>query len=305
MSKQLKIDIQQEVTNQIIELLDKVNIKDYQPPFGQLSSLGLPRNPITENSYQGINILSLWMHQQAKNYTSNEWATYKQWKSIDASVRKGEKSSKIIFYKTLIKSEENNNAEQEEVKIPMLRVYNVFNADQIDGYRADEEAKEPVKDNVKSIEPIDLFCKETGAIVKHDGCRAYYDTNQDYINMPMKTLFQDTIQANATDNYYATLLHELTHWTGAKHRLDRFDKDITDNNTVKEKYAFEELVAELGSAFLCAQHGITQIQPVHHAIYVKSWLTSLKENKSYIFKASAQASKAVKYLSNKHSVKHT
>lgn len=301
MSKYTKIDIQQEVTNQIIELLDKVNIEDYQPPFGQLSSLGLPKNPITKNSYQGINILSLWMHQQTKSYTSNEWATFKQWKDIDANVKKGEKSSKIIFYKTLIKSEENNSVEMEEVKIPMLKVYNVFNADQIEGYTSEKDIVELMTNDVKCIDTVDLFCEETGAIVKHGGSRAYYDTVQDFINMPVKTLFQNTSQADATENYYATLLHELTHWTGAEHRLDRFQEEICDN-LVKEKYAFEELVAELGSAFLCAQHGITQIQPEHHAIYIKSWLKSLKENKSYIFKASAKASKAVKYLNDKNSI---
>ncbi len=299
MSKSSKKDIQQEITDQIIDLLDKVSIENYQPPFGQLSSLGLPINPITENPYQGINILSLWLHQQAKGYTSNEWATFKQWDAIDASVKKGEKSSKIIFYKTLIKSEENSNSEIEELKIPMLKVYNVFNANQIEGYKP--EIEEVQIDKVKPLKAIDLLCKETQAVVKHGGCQAYYDMVNDYINMPMKTLFQDTCQANATDNYYATLLHELTHWTGAKHRLNRFGEE-NKNDDIKEKYAFEELVAELGSAFLCAQHGITQIQPEHHAIYIKSWLKSLKENKTYIFKASAQASRAVKYLNDKEPV---
>jgi antirestriction protein ArdC len=297
MPQHSKTDIQQEITNQIIDLLDQVSIENYQPPFSQLSSLGLPKNPITENSYQGINILSLWLHQQAKGYTSNEWATFKQWDMIDAKVRKGVKSSKIIFYKTLIKSVENDSSEDEELKIPMLKVYNVFNADQIDGYESNIGKIDSASDKVKEIKAIDLFCKETGAIVKHDGHQAYYDIGRDYINMPIKSLFQDTSQADATDNYYATLLHELTHWTGAKHRLDRFDRGGT-NSTAKEKYAFEELVAELGSAFLCAQHRITQIQPEHHAIYIKSWLKSLKENKSYIFKASARASKAINYLND-------
>ncbi|WP_406684320.1 zincin-like metallopeptidase domain-containing protein [Seonamhaeicola sp. MEBiC1930] len=294
MSKQF--DIQQTITNQIIDLLESVNIEDYHPPFGGLSSLGLPKNPITKHVYNGINILNLWLYQQAKNYSSNEWATFKQWKEVDASVKKGEKSSKIIFYKTLTKSEETENAELEEIKIPMLKVYNVFNANQVEGYKSDIENDAPIQSKVKNIENIDLFCKETKAIIKHSGHQAYYSTRQDYINMPERPLFQNTPQANATENYYATLLHELTHWTGAKHRLNRFDLKDISNNTGKENYAFEELVAELGSAFLCAQHGITQIHPEHHTIYIKSWLKSLKNNKAYIFKASAKASKAVDFL---------
>jgi len=297
MSKHFKkTDIQQEVTDQIVTLLDQVNLEDYQPPFAGLSSLGLPINPITKKTYQGINILSLWSYQQSKGFTSNQWATFKQWQNVDAKVRKGEKASRIIFYKTLIKSEENENAETEDVKIPMLKVYNVFNANQVEGYTNDEENSELKTDNVNRIKSVDLFCKKTGAIINHSGNQAYYDMLLDSINIPETSLFQDTPLADATENYYSTLLHELTHWTGAKHRLDRFNAKVIENSTAKEEYAFEELVAELGAAFLCAQHGITQTQPKHHAIYIKSWLKSLKENKTYIFKASAKAAKAIEYL---------
>jgi len=291
-----KTDIQQEITDQIITLLDKVNLKDYEPPFAGLSSLGLPTNPVTNKTYQGINILSLWSHQQSKGYTSNQWATFKQWKNIDAKIHKGEKASRIIFYKTLIKSEENENDQTKDIKIPMLKVYNVFNANQVDGYTDSEENTKPTVNQVKPLESVDQFCRQTKALITHSGNRAFYNVNQDFINMPEKSLFQDTSFAGATENYYSTLLHELTHWTGAKHRLDRFKKDSTENNTKEEKYAFEELVAELGSAFLCAQHSITQTQPEHHAIYIKSWLKALKQNKTYIFKASAKASKAIEYL---------
>ena len=287
-----KTDIQQEVTNQIINLLEQVDLKDYHPPFASLSSLGLPTNPVTDKAYQGINILSLWSHQQRKSFSSNRWATFKQWKDYCAQVRKGEKSSQIIFYKTLIK-EEGEGAEKQDVKIPMLKTYHVFNADQVEGYIPEIEPLKDKIDQVKRIESVDLFCKQTGAIIKHQGDGAYYNPLQDYIAIPETVHFQNTPLADATENYYSTLLHELTHWTGSKQRLDR--KNDTQN-TAKENYAFEELVAELGAAFLCAQHQITQTQPKHHAIYIKSWLKALKDNKAYIFKASAQANKAVDYL---------
>ncbi len=292
-----KLDIHQEVTNQIISLLDKVNLEDYEPPFAELASQGLPINPTTEHQYQGINILSLWFNQQSKHFTSNEWATFKQWKHKGANIRKGEKGSRIIFYKTLIKSEENAKGEKEELKIPMLRTYIVFNANQVDGYEHTQEELTPTNDKVERIKLVDEFCKNTGAVIKHGENRAYYKYGADFINMPQTYSFLDTSQAGATENYYATLLHELTHWTGAKHRLDRnMDKE-------REKYAFEELIAELGAAFLCAQHGITQTQPEHHAMYIKSWLKALKDDKTHIFKAAAKATQASEYL-NKFQLNH-
>lgn len=295
MSRQfLKTDIQQEVTDQIIDLLEQVDLKDYHPPFASLSSLGLPINPVIDKTYQGINILNLWSHQQRKNFSSNQWATFKQWKDHGAKVKKGEKSSRIIFYKTLIK-EEGEGVDKQDVKIPMLKVYNVFNADQVEGYVPEVDPSQDKIDHVKRIESIDVFCKQTNATIKHQGYQAYYSPMEDCISIPETVHFQDTPLADATENYYSTLLHELTHWTGSKHRLDR--KNDTESST-KENYAFEELVAELGAAFLCAQHQITQTQPEHHAIYIKSWLKALKNNKAYIFKASAQAAKAVEYLNN-------
>lgn len=293
--KTSKTDIQQEVTDQIINLLDQVKIEDYQPPFAGLSSLGLPLNPVTNKRYQGINILSLWTHQQSRSFSSNQWATFKQWRNMDATVRKGEKASRIIFYKTLIK-EEDNKPGNDTVKIPMLKVYNVFNADQVENYSHEPESKSRPIDKVEHIQIVDQFCQDTGAKIDHNGNQAYYDISSDCINMPPTDSFQDTDLADATENYYATLLHELTHWTGAKNRLNRFNQKISGDSSAKEDYALEELVAELGAAFLCAQHSITQTQPRHHAIYIKNWLKSLKENKSYIFKASAKAAKAVEYL---------
>ena len=111
--------------------------------------------------------------------------------------------------------------------------------------------------------------------------------------MPDTALFYDTKHASATENYYSTLLHELTHWTGGKKRLDRKNDP---NKKHIENYAFEELIAELGAAFLCAQHHINQTQSRDHALYIKSWLSALRNNKTLIFKASAQAAKATTYL---------
>jgi antirestriction protein ArdC len=288
-----KTDIHQDITNNIIEILDQVDLNDYQPPFAALAAQGLPKNPITNNHYQGVNILALWFNQQARKFGSNHWATFKQWQEKGANVRKGEKGSRIIFYKTLIKSEENSKGEQESVKIPMLRLYTVFNASQVEGYEHHEGPKAPETDMVERISLVDEFCQRTGVDIRHEESEAFYNPVMDFINMPDTSLFLDTPKASATENYYATLLHELTHWTGAGHRLDRLKPD---QKPQKDEYAFEELIAELGAAFLCAQHGVTQTPRESHALYIKSWLRALKDDKTYIFKASAQAAKAVEFL---------
>nr|WKN34376.1 zincin-like metallopeptidase domain-containing protein [Tunicatimonas sp. TK19036] len=288
-----KPDIHQEVTDKIISLLDQVNLDNYQPPFAGLAAQGLPFNPTTNNHYQGVNILALWFNQQTRGLASNQWATFKQWKDKGAQVRKGEKGNRIIFYKTLIKEQENDKGETEDKAIPMLRLYTVFNASQVDGYEDTQNPAIPEGDKVERIRLVDEFCSRTKADIRTGENRAYYHKIEDYINMPETASFLDTEEISATEQYYSTLLHELTHWTGASSRLDRLG---ASTKVTAEDYAFEELVAELGAAFLCASQGITQTQPENHAIYIKSWLESLKNDKTYIFKAAAQAAKATQYL---------
>lgn len=290
-----KHDIHQDITNNIITLLDQVNLEEYEPPFANLAALGIPENPTTNKQYQGINILALWFNQSAKSFSSNKWATYKQWQSIGAQVKAEQKRSRIIFYKTLIKEDKNEQGESKEQKIPMLRQYDVFNADQVEGYE-DESLEHILEiDKVERSALIDSFCKSAGADIRSEDSRAFYSPMGDYINMPDTRLFVDTKHASASENYYSTLLHEMTHWTGNKKRLDR-QKDAKKKHI--ENYAYEELIAELGAAFLCAQFNIKQTQPKDHALYIKSWLTALRNDKTLIFKASAQAAKATGYLND-------
>ncbi len=287
----MKKDIYQDVTNSIIESLEKISLEDYQAPFARLTAQQLPINPITENRYNGINTLILWLQQQEHGYSSNEWGTFKQWKDKGAHVKKGEKSSLIIFYKQ-VKKKENANHENEPEFYNMLKSYCVFNADQVDGYEPVTGMEDGHFGMVETIENIERFIEATGAIIEPDQNQACYSPLLDKIKMPKKELFFDNGQS-ATENYYAVLLHELTHWTGGESRLDRIQNDMVAN---KEGYAFEELIAELGSAFLCAQLGIKQHGRNDHALYLKSWLQALRNDKKYIFKASSQAQKAVDYL---------
>ena len=290
-----KPDIHQDITNNIITLLDQVDLKDYEPPFANLAALGIPENPITNNSYQGVNILALWFNQKSKGLRSNKWASFKQWKQIGARVKKGEKGSRIIFYKTLIKEDSSQGeSENQEIKIPMLRQYVVFNASQVEGF---EEQATPIPeiDHVERNKLIDEFCQNSGAEIRSESQEAFYSPIGDYINMPDSKLFLDTKHATATENYYATLLHELNHWTGASKHLDR---PGIAGKVDKKDYAFEELIAELGCTFLCAKLNIKQSQPKDHALYIKSWLSALRDDKTLIFKASAQAAKATQYLND-------
>lgn len=291
-------DIYQDVTNNIISILDKVDRDDYQAPFAGLANQGIPLNPTTEQTYNGINILSLWFNQQARKFTSNQWATFKQWKQHGAQVERGERGSRIIFYKTLKRTETDNNGEESEVSIPMLRTYTVFNANQVKGYE-DEATLSNSEDQVEPIQAAEQFCMNTKADIRTGENRAYYHLVEDYINMPETSAFMDTDDSSATENYYATLFHELSHWTGAKHRLNR---EKAQSRKELKQYAIEELVAELGAAFLCAQLGITQSPRKDHALYIKSWLLALHNDNKFIFTASAQAARAAEYLNELQSV---
>ncbi len=294
MAQSPKTTIYQDLTNKIVNLLENVDLENYQAPFASLAAQGLPVNPTTQNHYQGVNIPCLWFYQQEKDYSSNEWATFKQWKQQGASVRKGEKASPIVFYKTLVKTETDNQGKEETVNVPMLRLYHVFNANQVDGYNSEIKATEKV-DMVERIILADRFCANTKADIRTGEARAYYNTARDFINMPRTKEFVETSDSSATQNYYSVLFHELTHWTGSTKRLNRIK---TDSDSVKQAYAFEELVAELGAAFLCAQLGISQAPREDHALYIKSWLQALKNDNKHIFKASAQAARAVEYLND-------
>ncbi len=287
----MKTDIYQQVTNNIIEALEQVSLEDYNAPFARLTAELSPLNPITEKNYHGINTLILWLQQQAQGYKSNEWGTFRQWKEKGANVKKGEKSSMIIFYKRVEKKDEASSSEDPEF-YNCLKSYCVFNADQVEGYEPTITREIGDFGTVGRITEIEKFIAESGAVVKEDQNRASFVPSRDEINMPPKTLFFDNGQS-ATENYYAVLLHELTHWTGGKNRLDR---EQVGHSTDEKKYAFEELIAELGSAFLCSHFRIKQHGRDDHATYIKSWLQALKNDKKFIFKAASQAQKAVDFL---------
>ena len=280
-----KIDIYQDVTNRIIEDLEKGLDGKFELPWHGVSQI--PQNAFTGKKYKGVNVPLLWVYQLSEGYQSGIWATYKQWQECGAQVRKGEKSAQIVFWK-MIEQEPIQDNEEQSLRM-FARWSRVFNADQVEGFSIDNDF---TPSQIDEMAAADALVCATGADIRENEIRAFYAPKGDYINMPPAELFIDTADSTATENYYSTLFHELTHWTGAKHRLDRFALEKFS----KRDYAFEELVAELGAAMTCAMTGVTPLPRADHAKYIACWLKALADDKKFIFSAASHAQKAVDYL---------
>lgn len=281
-------DIHQEVTDTIIAQLEKGTIPWRQPWQGQSTGFDLPYNGISKNNYQGINIILLWSSAIDKNFDTAEWATFKQWAEQKESIRKGEKGSTIVYYDAIEKEEDG-----EIKRIPFLKAYHVFNRCQLNSYTPQEPKPETeTAPLVRRIEVVDSFVENTQAVIEHGTDGAFYRPSEDKIYMPKVEAFLDTESCTSTEGYYSTLLHELVHWSGAEKRMNRTKgKKFGDH-----QYAVEELIAELGSAFLCAEFDIANVDKGDHANYIANWLKVLKDNKHCIVTASSEASKAVNYM---------
>lgn len=244
-----------------------------------------PQNALSQSHYRGVNVLALWATAEARGYESGTWATYGQWCELGAQVRKGEKSTPVALWKV---TERKRKSEDEEAvtRDGMYACgYAVFNAAQVDGYRPPEP---PPLAESERVAKAEAFFDDIAADVRTGGEVACYDRAADCIRMPAFASFREST------GYYSVLGHELTHWTGAAHRLNR----NLANRFGSEAYAMEELVAELGAAFLCATLGLTNEPRSDHAAYLTSWLRVLKQDKRAIFTAASQAQKAVDWLTD-------
>lgn len=272
-------DIHQEVTDQIVAMI-RAGQGECTLPWqrgGVCSSR--PSNAVTQKAYHGINVLSLWAAALRRGFASGVWATYRQWHSCDCQVRKGERGAAVVFYKQVSK----RSSDGEEEQFLVARSSTVFAAEQVDGY----EPPVAKANEVTSLRDVDAFVAATGAVIEHQGDVACYCPSRDVITMPAQDRFITTAKADATEGYYAVLLHELTHWTGHARRCDR---------SAIRCYAFEELVAELGAAFLCADLQVSAVVRDDHAGYLAGWLSELENDKKAIFRAASLANRAVEYL---------
>jgi antirestriction protein ArdC len=262
----------------------------YQMPWhtGEVPFV-VPTNAMTEHPYHGVNILSLWLDAKTKNYRSGYWASYKQWQSLGGQVRQGEHGSIIVFYKRLEQTELEIAAG--ELPRSVGRAYWVFNAAQIDNWKPPEPTRQS---SVEINEQVAAFVNALDAKIDHGYARAQYRIDLDRIEMPSPSWFHATKTRTASEGYHSVLLHELTHWSGAAHRIGR---DLR-NRFGTHAYAFEELVAELGAAFLCASFGITNEPRQDHAAYVANWLEVLNDDSRAIFRAASRAQEAIEYFRN-------
>ncbi len=272
-------DMYQLVTNQVIEALER-GVKPWLCPWERNGVSSLPFNFHTKSVYSGINIMLLWASASKQGFLSPSWLTYKQAIALGGNVRKGEKGTQIIFYK----SWEKENAQGEKEQIPMMKIYSVFNADQIDNIDFPQADIVEMTNEMDVLPHVEYLLIDTGANITEVGERAFYRPSTDDIVLPLRSLFSES------SNFYATALHELTHWTGHKNRLNRGIK----NKFGSKDYAFEELVAELGSAFLMAELSIAG--EAQHDSYIASWLEKLNNDKRFIFKAASAASKAHQHI---------
>jgi antirestriction protein ArdC len=252
-----------------------------------------PVNIASANPYNGVNIVSLWVAAQACDYPSHLWGTYRQWQERGCHVRKGEKSSLVVFYKKLkyAKTDDETGEPGTEERL-MARASFVFNAAQVDGFALETTESLPQEPGFSPIELAERFATATGAKIEESGDRACYIPAADMIRMPERRRFTGTATTTPAEGFYSTLFHELVHWSGSKSRLDR---DLSGRFGT-EGYAVEELVAELGAAFLCADLGITPEPRADHAQYIASWLKVLKDDKKAVFTAASKASAAANWL---------
>lgn len=271
-----QMSVYDEITASIIEQLEKGAMPWIKPWRADSTA---DKNIIRQKPYRGVNRLILGMQSLSKGYSVPVWGTFKDWQGLGCNVRKGEKGTKIVFFSPVTKE----NAEGEKESYALIKSYYVFNAEQVDGVTI--QAPSTPEKPFNSIAEAEARIVATGAVIGHGGDAAFYAPSADKIQLPNKASF------DAEANYYATAFHELVHWTGAKHRLDR---NLEKGRFGNPAYAFEELVAEMGAAFLCQDYRIQG--ELRHAGYIQHWLKACREDSKAIFKAAALAQKAADYI---------
>jgi len=282
-------DLYQEITDKIIAEMEQGRLPWVQPwnSSHAACAVGLPVNASTQRHYSGINILILWGAVFDREFTSQCWLTFKQAKALGGTVRKGEHGQIVCYADRFTPQSEREQARvdgREAQAIPFLKRYRVFNMDQCDGLPDDIMASPQPLPEREIIPRAEKLAKASGADIRHGGDRAFYSPLLDYIQLPPQPAFTDQI------NFYRSLFHELSHQVGHPSRLNR---DQTGSFGSKA-YAREELIAEMGSAFICAALNI--VPTVRHADYLANWLSVLKEDKRAIFRAASQAGKVAEYL---------
>ena len=275
MKKRKRRDLFQEVTDGIVAALEK-GVPPWSRPWDPGS--GLPSNAISKRPYRGINVPLLWVASMDKGYSTDRWMTFKQAQEAGGHVESGEKGTRVILWKPVpIKGEVSENVEKSKT-VPIIRSFILFNEAQVEGLP-------PKKEKPLIWETDDLAEQYLSlAEVQYGGGRAFYAPSPDLIQLPPRNAFEES------GGFWSTALHELIHWTGHSDRLDR----KSDGGHGSSGYAVEELVAEMGCAFLTAEIGIHG--NFQHPEYLGHWLKVLKDDNRAIFRAASKAQAAFDFL---------
>ena len=257
----------------------------------------MPINAASGRPYRGVNLPILFAMAQSAGYPSGQWATFQQWKGLGATVRKGERASVVVFWKRLDNAEPATDGAEasalDQADEPQHRLlcrgYHVFNAAQVDGI---DIPSAELPDLAQRVDAAESFIAATRADIRFGGDRAFYLPSSDFIQIPQPGAFTGTDTSTPAEAFYATLLHELTHWTA---HASRSERDLS-GRFGSEAYAIEEMTAELGAAFLCGRLGIAAEPRADHAAYIATWLRVLRGDPRAIFAAASKAQQAVDFL---------
>lgn len=276
-------DLYDSVTCQVIAALE-AGTPPWVCPWKQDPQEMVPRNAASGRPYRGVNVLLLSMRTTLAGYGRNRWLTFNQARALGARVRAGERGTGVVFFKMheLDSGCEATATNEPRRVVPLLRAFTVFNVDQVDGLP--QELEDRPATPWSPCDAAEDLLAAAQAEIRHGGTRAFYLPDQDYIQMPATTAF------HTAEGYYATALHELVHWSGHPSRCSR----PLGRRHGLDAYAFEELIAEMGAAFLTNHCGLPGA--LRHASYIASWLQALRNDKRLIFSAASQAQKAADYL---------
>jgi len=288
MRKNQKKDLKKNVTDKILAAL-KIGVPPWVKPWTGIPGDGLPINVSTEKAYRGVNVWMLNLIQAEEGYPTSQWVTFKQARTLGGSilprpdsVGPGNWGHTIVFWKWIEKRVDSNGEERDS--FPLLKSYTVFNRAQTEGLPEPEIVE--ISDHERHAH-AESTIRATGAEIVYGGDRACYDRSRDRIQMPELNTFHNA------ESFYSATFHELAHWTGAKRRLNREKgKGFGD-----ELYAYEELIAELAAAYLCAEHRISGA--LQHESYIANWIRALENDTNFIFSASSKAQKAADYIVNR------
>jgi antirestriction protein ArdC len=289
MTKTGRIDVYTRVTEAIIADLEH-GVRPWVKPWSAGSPATRIILPVRYNDepYRGINVLLLWSEAIDKGYQSAKWMTYRQAAELGGYVRRGESGCHVVYANTIRTKLIDDDGSADQRDVYLMRTYMVFNTDQIDGLPVQlPDHEELTRAKPFLIDAAERFFDATGATIRHGGNEAYYTEGADLIRLPHPEAFKDA------ESYASTKAHELTHWT--KHR-SRLNRDFGRKHFGDDGYSREELVAELGAAYLCATLGITLQPREDHAAYMGHWLNVLKGDNRAIFSAAAHAQRAVDFL---------